>query len=303
MDTNSPQPPDAARTPRGRALGRGLAALIPGASAGGGSTTLEIAVDRIRPNTLQPRAQIDESDLAGLEASIREQGLLQPIVVRPLSDGYEVVAGERRWRAARAAGLATVPAVVKPLDDRGALEAALVENLQREDLGALDRAKAYRRLINEFGMSQEAVAKRVGRSQPSVANTLRLLMLPEEVQRSLDAGRISEGHARALASIHDKQRLLMAWRAVESRGLSVRQTESLVQRQGISREISAGRKGKTTVLEIRNIEQILESKLGSPVRIVSSKTGRGEIRVTFFSVQDFDRLLDTLGVDTRRPQP
>jgi ParB family chromosome partitioning protein len=181
---------------------------------------------------------MDGAELGDLEASIREQGVLQPVLVRPTADGYELVAGERRWRAAMAAGLTTVPAVVKPFDDLGALEAALVENLQREDLSALDRARAYRRLTEEFGLSQDAVAKRVGRSQPSVANTLRLFALPDEVQRSLDAGRISEGHARALLSIRDQHRLLAVWRAVEERGLSVRQTEAAAKRLTISRGIT-----------------------------------------------------------------
>ena len=299
MDTNSPLPPESPRSPRGKALGRGLAALIPGAGAVQGQATIEIPVDRIRPNSLQPRAEMDRAELGDLEASIREQGVLQPVLVRPIADGYELVAGERRWRAAMAAGLSSVPAVVKPLAVLGALEAALVENLQREDLSALDRARAYRRLTEEFGLSQDAVAKRVGRSQPSIANTLRLFALPDEVQRSLEAGRISEGHARALLSIRDQRRLLAIWRAVEEKALSVRQTESAAKRLVISREIPGGFTAAVDKREIKNIEQTISEKIGSPTRIVTSRSGRGEIRISFFSPDDFDRLLAALGVETQ----
>jgi ParB family chromosome partitioning protein len=198
-----------------------------------------------------------------------------------------------------AAGLTSVPAVVKPLDDLGALEAALVENLQREDLSALDRARAYRRLTEAFGLSQDAVAKRVGRSQPSIANTLRLLALPDEVQRSLDAGRISEGHARALLSIRDQRKLLATWRAVEEKGLSVRQTESAAKRLAISREMTNGSATGANRIEIKNIEQMISDKIGAPIRIVTSRSGRGEIRISFFSATDFDRLLAALGAENQ----
>jgi ParB family chromosome partitioning protein len=262
---------------------------------------MEIPVDRIRPNTLQPRGEINRTELDDLEASIREQGVLQPVLVRPAQDGYELVAGERRWRAAVAAGLSTVPAVVRPLDDLGALEAALVENLQREDLTAIDRARAYRRLTEEFGMTQEAVAKRVGRSQPSVANTLRLLSLPDEVQRSVDAGRISEGHARALLAVRDRQKLLSVWKAIEERGLSVRQTETAAKRLSISREIPAPSQFHRERQQIKNIELSISERIGAPTRVVSSRSGRGEIRISFFSPVDLDRLLVILGVQAPEP--
>ena len=298
MDTNSPPPPEPTRPPRIKGLGRGLAALIPGAKSGHEQSTIELPVDRIRPNTLQPRGAIDRAELDDLEASIREQGVLQPILVRPSQDGYELVAGERRWRAAVAAGLSTVPAVVRPMDDLRALEAALVENLQREDLTAMDRARAYRRLTEEFGLSQEGVAKRVGRSQPSVANTLRLLALPEEVQKSVDSGRISEGHARALLAVRDRQKLLAVWKAIEERGLSVRQTEMAAKRLSISREMTTPSASSSTRQEIKNIELMISERIGAPTRVVSSRSGRGEIRISFFSPEDMDRLLAALGVET-----
>ncbi|MDR7522381.1 MAG: ParB/RepB/Spo0J family partition protein [Armatimonadota bacterium] len=300
MADSPPRPSDGEGRPRlpgqpgaRRALGRGLGALIPGADLTPDQGVVEIPVDRIRPNTLQPRTAFGSEPLSELQASIREHGVLQPVLVRPSGEDYELVAGERRWRAAVAAGLRTVPAMVRHLDDRSALEAALVENLQREDLGPLERARAYRRLIEDFGLSQEDVARRVGRSQPSVANTLRLLSLPGEVQASLEAGRISEGHARALLTLQDQGRLLQVWRQVESRGLSVRATEVAARRAAISREIRR-RRPRGISGEILIIQQSLQDRLGTPIKVDVRGKGRGEIRITFFSIEDLERLVDLL---------
>lgn len=307
MADNPQQPPDTPtdtplpwRAPGAggrRGLGRGLGALIPGADLDAEPGVMDVPVDRIRPNPRQPRVQMDEAALAALEASVREHGVLQPVLVRPSREqagAYELVAGERRWRAAVAAGLRTVPAVVRPLDDRSALEAAIVENLQREDLNPVERASAYRQLLEEFGMTQEQLAKRIGRSQPSVANTLRLLSLPAEILASLQAGRITEGHARALLAIEGTGTMIEAWRQVETRGLSVRETEILARRAGISRGIrsKAHRRG-TTAKEINIIEQSLETILLSPVRIIPRASG-GEIRIRFSSPEDLDRLVHRL---------
>ncbi|MGH7429699.1 MAG: ParB/RepB/Spo0J family partition protein, partial [Candidatus Methylomirabilaceae bacterium] len=185
---------------RRRGLGKGLGALIPGAEVAGGERPTEIALSHLAANPFQPRQAMDPQELSGLVESIRRHGVLQPIVVRASAGGFEVVAGERRWRAAEAAGLTTIPALVKTLTDQEALELALVENLQREDLNALERARAYRRLMADFGLTQEEIAEQVGKSQPSIANSLRLLNLPPQIQVSLEAGRITEGHARALLS-------------------------------------------------------------------------------------------------------
>lgn len=269
-----------------------MGALIPGADIAAEPAVVELPVDKIRPNSLQPRADFNQEPLAELEASIREHGVLQPVLVRPAVGGYELIAGERRWRAATAAGLRTVPAMVRHLDDRGALEAALVENLQREDLNPVERARAYRRLIDEFRTTQEAVARRVGRSQSSVANTIRLLALPVEVQASLESGRITEGHARALLAIGDRKRLLAIWGQVEQRGLSVRATEAAARRHGISREMRSGRPKYSKETGI--IEQKLSDRLGAPVRLSVNAKGAGEIRITFFSPADLDRLIDTI---------
>ncbi|MDQ7841159.1 MAG: ParB/RepB/Spo0J family partition protein [bacterium] len=288
------QAPDPA-PPHRRALGRGLGALIPGAGPEAPSGAIELPIDKIRPNRMQPRVGFDEESLAELEASIREHGVLQPVLVRPLPDGYELVVGERRWRAAATAGLKTVPALVRHLDDRGALEAALVENLQRENLNPMERATAYRRLQDEFHLTQEAVARRVGRSQPSVANTLRLLALPPEVQASLTAGRITEGHARALLAIEDPRRLLSVWKEVEAKGLSVRETESRARTRAISRGIPA--RAHQEAGEINIIQQKLQDALGAQVRLRLRRNGSGEIRIAFYTPTDLERLLDAL---TRR---
>ncbi len=294
MADNPPRPletPGTAGSSK-RGLGRGLGALIPGAGIAAEPAVVELPVDRIRPNSLQPRADFDREPLAELAASIQEHGVLQPVLVRPAAGGYELIAGERRWRAATAAGLKTVPAMVRHLDDRGALEAALVENLQREDLNPVERARAYRRLMDDFQMTQEAVARRVGRSQSSVANTIRLLALPVEVQASIEAGRITEGHARALLSVDDRKRLLAIWGDVEQKGLSVRATEAAARRQSISREIRTRHRNKNR--EISIIEQNLSEKIGAPVRLSVNAKGAGEIRITFFSPPDLDRLIETI---------
>lgn len=299
MADNHPRPPEtsgAGGSPR-RGLGRGLGALIPGADTAAEPAVVELPVDRIRPNSLQPRVGFDREPLVELEASIREHGVLQPVLVRPAAGGYELIAGERRWRAATAAGLRTVPAMVRHLDDRGALEAALVENLQRQDLSPIERAGAYRRLMDDFRMTQEAVAGRVGRSQSSVANTIRLLALPSEVQASLEAGRITEGHARALLAIEDRKSLLAIWREVEKGGLSVRATETAARRQSISREMRATT--RTGTQEINIIEQKISEMVGAPVRVSVNAMGGGEIRITFFSPADLDRLIET--ISGRRP--
>lgn len=293
---DNPQSSDDQRLPapdgagRRRGLGRGLGALIPGADTRAEERATEIPLSRLRPSAFQPRQAMHPQEFAGLVESIRRHGVLQPIVIRPASDGFEVVAGERRWRAAEAAGLATVPAVVRPLSDREALELALVENLQREDLGPLERARAYRRLVDGFGMTQEQVAEQVGKSQPSVANSLRLLQLPSQVQTSLEAGRISEGHARALLAGGSQAAILKIWERVERRGLSVRATEALV-RPGISREIRARSRARDP--HLRGAERDLARKYGTKVSAIGTRR-RGTLTFGYYSEEDLQRLLDLL---------
>jgi ParB family chromosome partitioning protein len=233
---------------------------------------------------------MEPQEFADLVESVRRHGVLQPILVRPVLDGFEVVAGDRRWRAAEAAGRATIPAVVRPLADREALELALVENLQREDLRPLDRARAYRKLIDDFGMTQEQVAERVGKSQPSVANSVRLLQLPPQVQASLEAGRITEGHARALLTAGRQSMLLKLWAHIERRGLSVRQAEALV-RLGISREIPARSKAKDP--HLRSAERHLSRRYGTKAALTGSRR-KGLVTLAYYSEEDLQRLLDLL---------
>ena len=263
---DSPQRPDTGTSsPVRRGLGRGLAALIPGSDTETNSPQSEVPISRLRPSRMQPRTGFDSEPLDELKSSIQQHGVLQPILVRPLHDpqgSFEIIAGERRWRAAKEAGLTTVPVVIRTLDDQTALEAALVENLQRQDLNPIDRAKAYRRLTIEFSLTQEALARRVGRSQASIANAVRLLALPPEVCTSLEAGRITEGHARALLALNDEEAIKNLWKKVESQGLSVRATEQAVKRATISREIVRKRQGKSR--DINNIEQSLSETMERP---------------------------------------
>lgn len=286
--SDSPLPPS--DPPRRRGLGKGLGALIPGADTSGQERTAEVPLAHLRQNPLQPRSVLNAEELAGLVESIRRHGVLQPIVVRPSSGGFEVVAGERRWRAAEAAGLDAIPAIVRTLTDQEALELALVENLQREDLNPMERARAYHRLIEQFGLSQERVAERVGKSQPSVANSLRLLNLPKQIQASLEAGRISEGHARAILSLATEPAMLRLWERVERRGLSVRETEALA-RAGISREISPRPKAQDP--QLRSIEQDLARRYGTKVA-TSGTRSRGQLSFEYYSEEDLQRLLDLL---------
>ncbi len=276
--------------PRRRGLGKGLGALIPGAEEAGQERPSEIALSHLRENPFQPRQAMDPQELSGLIDSIRRHGVLQPIVVRPSAGGFEVVAGERRWRAAEAAGLSTIPAVVRSLTDQEALELALVENLQREDLNSMERARAYRRLMQDFGLTQEQIAERIGRSQPSVANTLRLLHLPPQIQASLEAGRISEGHARALLTIGVEPAILKLWERVERRGLSVRQTEAMA-RLGISREIQVRTHAKDP--QLRSLEQDLSRRYATKVSVDGSRR-RGRLTFEYYAEEDLQRLLDLL---------
>ena len=234
-----------ADTTKTRGLGRGLAALV-AEFPGSGTVSVEIEVDRIRANARQPRRTFDDTALNGLVESIRADGLVQPIVVRDTGDGFEIIAGERRWRAARQAGLATIPAVVRQADEREALILALAENVAREDLNAVELARAYAVLADELDLSQTEIARRVGRSRPSIANTIRLLELPDDALALIAAGELSEGHGRALllASGQD-ERLALARRAID-RGWSVRDTEAAARGTGRAKPKPARRAGRWT---------------------------------------------------------
>jgi ParB family chromosome partitioning protein len=272
-------------------LGRGLEALIPAAAHG--MPALEIPIDRIARNPHQPRSSFDEASLGELSASIAAHGLLQPIVVRSATDGgYELIAGERRLLASRAAGLSTIPAVVRETDGGEALELALVENLQRADLNAMEEAGAYRELIDLFGLSHEAVARQVGKSRVAISNALRLLDLAPETRQAIVDGRISEGHGRALAAITIPELQRAVLQLVLDRRLSVRQTEELVRRK---RSTPATHQPDRLTGDLADLEAQLRGILATKVGIVRTRRG-GRLVIEFYSDEELDRLY---GIITR----
>jgi ParB family chromosome partitioning protein len=274
------------RGPRAFGLGRGLDALIPGRDDRG---TLEVALHRIQRNPDQPRAAFDESQLGELAASIAVHGVVQPIVVRELTDGgYELIAGERRMRAAKLAGLETIPVVVRDAGDASSsLELALTENLQREDLNPIETALAYRELIDRFGLTHEAVARQIGKSRVAVSNSLRLLDLAPETREAIVDGRITEGHGRALAAITipELQRAVLA--VVLTRQLSVRQTEELVRRKRDEQPTAKHR--DTLSHDLQDLEAQLRGVLATKVGIVRTRRG-GRLVIDFYSDEELDRL-------------
>ncbi|MDE2059389.1 MAG: ParB/RepB/Spo0J family partition protein [candidate division NC10 bacterium] len=271
-----------------RALGRGLEALIPGADLSG---TIQVRIEEIAPGTLQPRRSMNDSKLNELAASIKAHGVLLPILLRREGGRLEVVAGERRLRAARIAGLDTVPAFVKELSSSQALEVALVENLQREDLNPIEAAEAYLRLQDEFGLTQEEVARRVGRDRSSVTNALRLLKLPKQVQADLVEGALSEGHARALLGLERGADQIKARDEVIRRGLSVRATEALVRR--LKQAVDPQPRLAVSEPTIRAAEDTLRQALGTKVQICRKGKG-GTIEVEFYSMEDLDRIYERI---------
>jgi ParB family chromosome partitioning protein len=274
------------RSERQHGLGRGLAALIPQRSVSPGPT--EIPISRITANPWQPRQQIDEDGLQALAASIAEHGVLQPIVVTETLDGYRLIAGERRLRAARLAGLDRIQAVVRQLEDHQHLELALVENLQRSDLGPMDEARAFRQLIDEFGFTQETVAERVGRARSTVANTLRLLDLDPAVQQAIVDGRLTEGHGRALLGLPvDVQARLIG--TVVDGELSVRQTEELVRRLRSSATEVAASNGSSRDPDLERVEEELREALGTKVSMSRTRRG-GRIVIEYYGDEELHRL-------------
>jgi ParB family transcriptional regulator, chromosome partitioning protein len=279
------------RQDRPQSLGRGLASLIPQRTAGQPGP-VEIPTARIRPNPYQPRRRIDEASLTTLVASIVEHGVIQPILVTETIEGYQLVAGERRLRAAIAAGLDRIPAVVRQLADREQLELALVENLQREDLDPIESALAYRQLIDEFGFSQDDIAKRVSRARTTVANTLRLLDLAPRVQAAIANDELTEGHARALGGLTPEmqERVLDT---VIGQGLSVRQTEELVRRLREPHPKSTGQMARQTDPDLERVEEDLRRSLGTKVSLARSRRG-GRIVIEYYSDEELGRLYERL---------
>jgi ParB family chromosome partitioning protein len=277
------------RSERHTGLGRGLSSLIP--QRGQASPTAEIPLDRIRPNPRQPRQRMDESELDSLAASIREHGVLQPILVTETLDGYQLVAGERRFRASQRAGLERIPAVIRQLADRDQLELALVENLQRADLGPMEEAHAYHALVTEFGLTHEHIAQRVGRAKSTITNTLRLLDLDPTVQEALVEGRLSEGHARAIGGLPTEHQARVLGSVLEQQ-FSVRQTEEFVRRLREPRQATPTA-ARPADPDFERVEDDLRRRLGTKVTLARSRKG-GRIIIEFYSDEELGQLYDRL---------
>jgi ParB family transcriptional regulator, chromosome partitioning protein len=279
------------------ALGKGLSALIPDAPPAVASGPLEVDIDRLSPNELQPRMQFDDEKLEELAGSIKARGIIQPILVRPMAGGaYRIIAGERRWRAAQRAGLLKVPVVVREIaeGDQQLLELALIENVQRENLNPVDEAIAYQRLADQFSLTQEQIAAAVGKDRSSVANFMRLLKLPEEVRADLAAGALTMGHARTLLSLPDETAQRHAAREVISRALSVRDTEALVKRLAGAPPARAEKAlPPPNDVHTRAAEDRMRFALGAKVRIVRRAEG-GTIEIAFDSEAELNRLYEHL---------
>lgn len=277
------------------ALGKGLSALIPDAPEPR-TSPVDVDIDRLVPNTLQPRGQFDDERLEELAQSIKSNGIIQPIVVRKAGDRFAIIAGERRWRAAQKAGLLRVPVVVRDVPagkEHSVLEMALVENIQRENLNPIDEALAYKRLADEFGMTQEAIAGAVGKDRATVANLLRLLKLPDEVRAEVAGGRLSMGHARALLALTGEADQRTVARDVLARSLSVRETEALVRKAAEKRERPEEQPAPPPDVHTRAAEDRLRLRLGTRVRIVRRGT-RGHIEIDFNSEDELIRLFEQL---------
>lgn len=272
-----------------RGLGKGLGALIPGSELEVGGELLEIPITSIYPSTLQPREEFSGEALEELVNSVKQHGVVHPVLVRPKGQNYELVAGERRWRAAQLAGLSSIPALVKELNDLQALEISLVENLQREDLNPLEVARALKELMEKFHLTQEEAAERIGKSRSEVANLLRLLNLPSKIQASLRAGKISYGQARALLSLESEEEMLKALRTVEEKKLTVRQTERLVslkkERKAEERDLFAQERGR--------IEADLKLLLGTKVKVQRGNPV-GKIVIEYYSYTDLRRIWEII---------
>jgi len=286
-------------------LGKGLSALIPVAPAQSvqnpsrDDPKTQVDIDKISPSPFQPRRAFDEIKLQELAMSIRNQGIIQPLVVRPKGERFELIAGERRWRAAMKAGLGTVPVVVRQASDRDALQLALIENLQREDLNPIEEANGYRRLQDEFTWSQEEVAEKVGKSRPAVTNALRLLALPSEVQQEVASGNLPAGQARALLGLQSEAVIITAYREVLARALSTRETEKLVRNLKLGRR--RRRESPAIDPDLRSLVEELQRALGTKIRVLpKARSNKGKIEIEYYSLPDLERII---GMITTRSSP
>jgi ParB family chromosome partitioning protein len=278
-----------------KALGRGLSALIPNTTEikkSAGDNFFLCPIEKIIPNKGQPRRHFNDTHLEELAASIREQGIVQPLVVRPEKEGnYLLIAGERRWRAAQKAGAHEVPVIIRDINDLQAFELALVENLQREDLNPVEEAEAYRHLIEEHHYTQEQLAQRLGRDRSTITNSLRLLKLPEAAQQALAGGELSAGHARALLGLDDVNQILQILKQIVSRQLSVRQTEVLVKRM---RQPKVVKDSPSLSPNVKALQERLSHALNTQVRLITKQKDNGLIEIKYNSLDQLDSLLEVL---------
>jgi ParB family chromosome partitioning protein len=270
-------------------LGRGLDALIPKEEKPEGF--IVASINEIRPNSSQPRKEFDEETIGELANSIKEKGILQPLVVRTVEKGYEIIAGERRWRAAQRAGVTRVPVIIKEASDREVLELALIENLQREDLNPIEEAVAYQHLIDEFEMTHEEVSRQIGKVRSTITNQLRLLKLPEEAKAALIAGDITAGHARAILSIESPAEAREALNAIQKRRLSVRNTEQLIKK--MSKRPKKQLSTENNDIYLKQVVNELKNALSTQVRIVD-RQGKGKIEIDYYSNDELERLTEIL---------
>ncbi len=276
-------------------LGKGLGALIPEMEPEESKTLLFCGIEEIRPNRSQPRKHFDESKLQELADSIKGKGILEPLIVKKVADGYELIIGERRWRAAQKAGLREVPVLVKEMDEREVLEVSLIENLQRDDLNPLEEAGAYKRLVEEFGINQEELGTRLGKDRTTIANTLRLLKLPPEVKDQLLQGLISSGHARAILTLEMREKQIELCNLIIQEGLSVREAEALAKQWSKKLKKVATPEKREGALEsqLNALGDSLRQRLGTKVKITANGK-RGKIEIEYYSFDDLERIVETI---------
>jgi len=277
------------------ALGKGLGALLPELGQAEPKTLLYCGIEDILPNRSQPRKHFDETKLQELAESIKEKGILEPLIVRRTEQGYELIVGERRWRAAQKAGLKQVPVLVKEAQRREALEISLIENLQREDLNPIEEAQAFKQLIEEFNISQEDLSKRVGKDRTTVNNTLRLLKLPMEVRDHLLQDRITSGHARAILSLDNKERQKELCDLIIKRGLSVREAEAMAKRwsEKSKKSVAPAKNKGDLESQLSSLQDSMRKYLGTRVHI-SQKGKRGKIEIEYYSLEDLERIVEAI---------
>jgi ParB family chromosome partitioning protein len=277
------------------ALGKGLGALLPEVGQGEPRTLFYCGIEEIVPNRSQPRKHFDESKLQELTESIKEKGILEPLIVRRVDQGYELIVGERRWRAAQKAGLKEVPVLVKEVEGREALELSLIENLQREDLNPVEEAEAFKRLTEEFNISQGDLATRLGKDRTTITNALRLLKLPLEVRNELLQSRITSGHARAILSLETKEKQKELCNLIIKKGLSVREAEAVAKRWSEKPKKTAAKERRRSDLEsqLNSLQDSLRQHLGTKVRI-TPKGKRGRIEIEYYSNEDLQRIVEAI---------